>query len=68
MPGTVQRKRDLFFMMMDKWDKLYNYLNDFRLAIAPDETTPYDERNDRQIIADVLDDVMEEMNKLDKQG
>ncbi len=55
-------------MMMDKWDKLYNYLNDFRLAIAPDETTPYDERNDRQIIVDVLDDVMEEMNKLDKQG
>jgi len=44
-----------------KWDRLYSWLNDMRLGIAPDETTPDDERNDRLAQVDVIDDIMEWM-------
>ena len=51
------------------WDRLYNWLNDMRLGIAPDETvTDLNERNDRQLQIDLLDVIMEWMNELeDKQ-
>lgn len=44
-----------------KWDRLYSWLNDMRLGIAPDETTPNDERKERQAQVDVIDDIMEWM-------
>lgn len=51
---------------MNKWDRLYLYLNDWRFAIAPDETTPEEDRHDREIEKEVLDGVMAEMEKLDE--
>lgn len=51
---------------MNKWDRLYLYLNDWRFAIAPDETTPEKDRHDREIEKEVLDGVMAEMEKLDE--
>jgi len=42
----------------DKLDRLYKWLCDMRLGIAPDETTPEDERGERQAQADLLDDIM----------
>ena len=42
-----------------KWDRLYSWLNDMRFGIAPDETTPDDERNERLAQVDVIDDIME---------
>lgn len=45
-----------------KWDRLYSWLNDMRLGIAPDETvTDIDERNVRQAQVDLLDEIMEWM-------
>lgn len=44
-----------------KFDRLYNWLNDMRFGIAPDETTPDDERGERQAQVDVLDMIMEWM-------
>ena len=47
-----------------KWDRLYSWLNDMRLGIAPDETvTDIDERNERIAQTDLLDDIMEWMLK-----
>ena len=44
------------------WDKLYNWLNDMRFSIAPDETvTDAIERNDRLTRVDLLDEIMEWM-------
>ena len=51
---------------MDKWDRLYLYLNDWRFAVAPDETTPEEDRHDRELEREVLDGVMKEMEKLDE--
>ena len=43
-----------------KWDRLYSWLNDMRLGIAPDETvTDIDERNARIAQTDILDEIME---------
>lgn len=42
----------------DKLKRLYTWLCDMRLGIAPDETTPEDERGERQAQVDVLDDIM----------
>ena len=43
-----------------KWDRLYAWLNDMRLGIAPDETvTDIDERNARIAQTDILDEIME---------
>lgn len=44
-----------------KFDRLYDWLNDMRLGIAPDETTPDDERGERQAQVDVLDVIIEWM-------
>ena len=45
-----------------KWDRLYSWLNDMRLGIAPDETvTDIDERNVRTAQVDLLDEIMEWM-------
>lgn len=47
-----------------KWDRLYSWLNDMRLGIAPDETvTDIDERNVRTAQVDLLDDIMEWIEK-----
>lgn len=44
------------------WDRLYNWLNDMRFSIAPDETvTDANERNDRLTRVDLLDEIMEWM-------
>lgn len=49
--------------------RLYSWLNDMRLGIAPDETTPDDERRERQAQVDVIDDIMEWIEKaMDKQA
>jgi len=46
------------------WDRLYDWLNDMRLCIAPDETVTDDnERNDRLLQIDLLDEIMEWMNE-----
>ena len=42
-----------------KLDRLYSWLNDMRLSIAPDERTPDYERRVRQAQVDLLDDIME---------
>ena len=45
-----------------KRDRLYSWLNDMRLGIAPDETvTDIDERNVRTAQVDLLDEIMEWM-------
>ena len=44
---------------MKKWEKLYLWLNDVRLGIAPDESTPEDERRQREAQVDIIDDIME---------
>lgn len=47
-----------------KWDRLYSWLNDMRLGIAPDETvTDVDERNERTAQVDLLDEIMEWIEK-----
>ena len=47
-----------------KWDRLYSWLNDMRLGIAPDETvTDIDERNVRTAQVDLLDEIMEWIEK-----
>lgn len=52
---------------MDKWEKLFNWLNDFAFAIAPDETvTDIDERRDRTAQYDALQEVLEMMLELEK--
>lgn len=47
-----------------KWDRLYSWLNDMRYGIAPDETvTDIDERNVRTAQVDLLDEIMEWLEK-----
>ena len=46
------------------WDRLYSWLNDMRLGIAPDETVyDIDERHCREAQTDILDEIMEWMIK-----
>ena len=48
------------------WDELYDWLNDTRLNVAPDETVEDDvERHERLAQADMLDEVMECMLDLE---
>lgn len=50
-----------------KWDRLYSWLNDMRLDIAPDETvTDIDERHCRESQTDILDEIMEWMIKAER--
>ena len=52
---------------MDKWEKLFNWLNDTRFAITPDETTiDYDERMERIAQMDIIDEIIEEMIRLEE--
>ncbi len=46
-----------------KIDKLYSYLNDMRFGIAPDETTPSDERDKRLAQIEMIDCIMEWIEK-----
>lgn len=49
------------------WGRLYNWLNDMRFSIAPDETvTDADERNDRSIQVNLLDEIMMVMNDMEE--
>jgi hypothetical protein len=51
-----------------KWDRLYSWLNDMRLGIAPDETvTDIDERHCRESQTDILDEIMEWMIKAESE-
>lgn len=46
------------------WDRLYNWLNDMRLGIAPDEfVTDDNERQDRLLQIDLIDELMEWMDE-----
>lgn len=45
----------------DKWDRLYNYLNDKSLAIAPDERMDDEEKHDARIAYDTLQEIIEIM-------
>ena len=46
----------------EMWNRLYNWLNDMRLGIAPDETvTDEDERHDRLLQIELIDELMEWM-------
>ena len=45
-------------ILMSKWDKLFNHLNDWALAVAPDERTDPEEKERRQIIYDTLQTVL----------
>jgi len=48
------------------WDELYDWLNDTRLSVAPDETVKDEiERHERLAQADMLDEVMECMLDLE---
>lgn len=52
-----------------KWDRLYSWLNDMRLGIAPDETvTDIDERHCRESQTDILDEIMEWMEKAEMES
>lgn len=46
---------------LDKWDKLWIYLNDWRMGVAPDESTPEEDRERLKVIADTISEVMESM-------
>lgn len=43
---------------MDKWDKLYNYLNDLALAIAPDERMDEEKKKEAKIKYNTLQAVL----------
>lgn len=48
--------------MTEAWNRLYIWLNDMRLGIAPDETvTDMNERHDRLVQVDLLDEIIEWM-------
>ena len=62
--GKLKEALDMAIKALEqesKWDGLYSWLNDMRFSIAPDETTPYDERNERLAQVYVIDDIMEWM-------
>lgn len=46
-----------------KIDRLYSYLNDMRFGIAPDETTQTDERDKRLAQIEIIDCIMEWIEK-----
>ena len=51
----------------DKWERLWMWLNDTRLAIAPDETvTDPSRRLIKQAQIEIIDGVFEAMQKLEK--
>ena len=52
---------------MNKWDKLYNWLNDTRLAIAPVFTAEVKEYNIRAAEVDLIDEIMEYMEQLEQE-
>lgn len=61
-----QKYKDMQFIQggkQSKWDRLYNWLNDMRYGITPDENTPDDERREREAQVDVIDDIMEWIEK-----
>ena len=50
----------------DKWDKLYLYINDFALAVAPDETTPEEERAERLARHSILNGLLGTMERMEE--
>lgn len=63
--GADQQAFDYAIRCISNWDRLYNYLNDWCLGVAPDETTMRDERQNRQVMFDTLRAVMETMFELE---
>lgn len=62
MDGIKEQEIKVLVEQEPKWDRLYSWLNDMRLGIAPDETvTDIDERNVRTAQVDLLDEIMEWM-------
>ena len=54
-------------MDSDKWDRLYNYLNDTRLAVAPVFTAEFKEYNIRAAEVELIDEIMEYMEQLEQE-
>ena len=54
-------------MEADKWDTLYNWLNDTRLAIAPVFTAEVKEYNIRAAKVELIDEIMEYMEELEEE-
>lgn len=52
---------------MDKWERLFNHLNDWALAIAPDERTEPKEKDYRKLVYDTLQTVMDIMIRWDEE-
>ena len=44
--------------------RIYNYINDKRLAVSPDEITPPEQRAERQVKADLLGELLDVMNDM----
>ena len=67
MRGTVQPYLycnlaiDKSIKIINNWYKLFNWLNDMRFAIAPDETTPEEEIQERLIQVELLDEILNYM-------
>lgn len=51
----------------DKWDKLYNWLNDTRLASAPEPVLGPEDYTARRVRHDLIDEIMEYMEELDEE-
>lgn len=43
---------------------IYNYINDKRLAVSPDDITPPEQRAERQVKADLLGEILDVMNDM----
>lgn len=55
-------------LIEEKWYKLFNHLNDWALAIAPDERTDPKEKERKQIVYDTLQTILNIMiNEEDKE-
>lgn len=52
---------------MDKWTRLYDWLNDTRLAIAPDENMTNTARALREAAVSIVDATLEEMERLENE-
>ena len=65
MISQAQANRELALKEI-KWQKLYMWLNDFRLNVAVDENTPKDKIAEHQSMVDTIDAVIEEMESIDR--
>lgn len=54
----ISEKENKGGINMSKWDKLFNHLNDWAFAVAPDEMTNPEEKERRQIVYDTLQTIL----------